>query len=143
MPNAGEDQLAQLQRPGLALDDGFVVIAYGQNAGDCPGPNGPAHGYVVAIPETGGTLHYFQIGSGSDRGAVWMGGSSPVVDPHGPVYVASGDGYNLGAGQPYDDSDAVLELSATMHLESGLLPQGLAEAPALTTLTSGPATPCS
>jgi outer membrane protein assembly factor BamB len=47
MPNAGEDQLAQLQRPGLALDHGLVVIAYGQNTGDCPGPNGPAHGYVV------------------------------------------------------------------------------------------------
>jgi outer membrane protein assembly factor BamB len=118
MPSAGEDQLAQLQRPGLALDHGLVVIAYGQNAGDCPGPNGPAHGYVVSIPETGGPLDYFQIGSGRDRGAVWMGGSSPVVDPQGNVYVASADGYNLGAGQPYDDSDAVLELSPAMHLES-------------------------
>ena len=123
MPNAGEDQLAQLQRPGLALDDGFVVIAYGQNSGDCPGPNGPAHGYVVAIPETGGPLHYFQIGRGGDRGAVWMGGSSPVVDPQGNVYVASADGYDLGAGQPYDDSDAVLELSPTMHLESIFYPK--------------------
>jgi outer membrane protein assembly factor BamB len=118
MPKAGEDQLAQLQRPGLALDDGNVVIAYGQNAGDCPGPNGPAHGYVVSISENGGPLHYFQIGSGQDRGAVWMGGSSPVVDPNGNVYVASGDGYNLGANQPYDDSDAVLELSPSMQLES-------------------------
>jgi polyvinyl alcohol dehydrogenase (cytochrome) len=118
MPNAGEDQLAQLQRPGLVLDNGFVVIAYGQNTGDCPGPNGPAHGYVVSIPETGGQLHYFQISSGNDRGAVWMGGSAPVVDPQGNVYVASADGYNLGAGQPYDNSDAVLELSPTMGLES-------------------------
>jgi outer membrane protein assembly factor BamB len=118
MPSAGEDQLAQLQRPGLSLDQGFVVIAYGQNSGDCPGPNGPAHGYVVSIPETGGHLHYFQVGSGKDRGAVWMGGSSPVVDPDGDVYVASGDGYDLGPGQPYDDSDAVLELSPTMHLNS-------------------------
>ena len=118
MPNAGEDQLAQLQRPGLALDNGFVVMAYGQNAGDCPGPNGPAHGFVVSIPEQGGRLHYFQISHGSDRGAVWMGGSSPVVDPHGNVYVASADGYNQGSGQKYDDSDAVLELSPTMHLES-------------------------
>jgi len=118
MPDAGEDQLAQLQRPGLALDHGFVVIAYGQNTGDCPGPNGPAHGYVVSIPETGGPLHSFQISSGSDRGAVWMGGASPVVDPRGNVYVASADGYNLGAGQPYDNSDAVLELSPTMQLES-------------------------
>ena len=118
MPSAGEDQLAQLQRPGLALDHGLVVIAYGQNTGDCPGPNGPAHGFIVSIPEQGGRLHYFQIGRGKDRGAVWMGGSSPVVDPHGDVYVASADGYNLGAGQPYDDSDAVLELSSTMHLKS-------------------------
>ncbi|MGH3207852.1 MAG: PQQ-binding-like beta-propeller repeat protein, partial [Trebonia sp.] len=118
MPNAGEDQLAQLQRPGLTLDHGRVIIAYGQNAGDCPGPNGPAHGYVVSIPEAGGPLDYFQVGSGKDRGAVWMGGSSPVVDPQGNVYVASADGYNLGAGQPYDDSDAVLELSPAMHLES-------------------------
>jgi outer membrane protein assembly factor BamB len=118
MPSAGEDELAQLQRPGLALDHGRVVIAYGQNAGDCPGPNGPAHGYVVSIPETGGPLDFFQIGSGRDRGAVWMGGASPVIDPQGNVYVASADGYNLGAGQPYDDSDAVLELSPTMQLES-------------------------
>ena len=118
MPSAGEDQLAQLQRPGLALDDGYVVIAYGQNAGDCPGPNGPAHGFVVSIPEGGGTLHFFQIGSGTDRGAVWMGGAAPVVDPSGNVYVASADGYNLGAGQPYNDSDAVLELTRTMLLES-------------------------
>ncbi len=118
MPSAGEDELAQLQRPGLALDNGNVVIAYGQNAGDCPGPNGPAHGFVVSISETGGPLHYFQIGSGQDRGAVWMGGSSPVVDPDGNVYVASGDGYDLGSGQPYDDSDAVLELSPSMQVES-------------------------
>jgi polyvinyl alcohol dehydrogenase (cytochrome) len=122
MPNAGEDQLAQLQRPGLALDDGSVVIAYGQNWGDCPGPNGPAHGFVVAIPEQGGPLHYFEIGHGSDRGAVWMGGSSPVIDPDGNVYVASADGYNQGPKQPYDDSDAVLELSPKMHLESLFYP---------------------
>ena len=123
MPNAGEDQLAQLQRSGLALDHGRVVIAYGQNWGDCPGPNGPAHGFVVAIPEKGGPLHYFQIGKGRDRGAVWMGGSSPVVDPHGNVYVASADGYDLGPGQPYDHSDAVLELSPTMRLKSIFYPR--------------------
>jgi outer membrane protein assembly factor BamB len=123
MPRAGEDQLAQLQRPGLTLDHGLVVIAYGQNYGDCPGPNGPAHGYVVSIPEQGGSLHYFQISSGSDRGAVWMGGSSPVVDPDGNVYVASADGYALGNGQRYDDSDGVLELSPTMHLESNFYPK--------------------
>ena len=122
MPNAGQDELAQLQRSGLALDRGRVVIAYGQNWGDCPGPNGPAHGFVVSIPEKGGPLDYFQIGKGRDRGAVWMGGSSPVIDPHGNVYVASADGYDLGPGQPYDHSDAVLELSPTMQLKSIFYP---------------------
>jgi outer membrane protein assembly factor BamB len=52
-----------------------------------------------------------------------MGGSSPVIDPHGNVYVASADGYDLGAGQPYDDSDAVLELSPTMRLKSIFYPK--------------------
>ena len=37
--------------------------------------------------------------------------------------MASADGYDLGAGQPYDDSDAVLELSPTMHLESLFYPK--------------------
>jgi outer membrane protein assembly factor BamB len=118
MPSNGEDQLAQLQRPGLALDHGFVVIAYGQNWGDCPGPNGPAHGYVLTIPETGGAMRYFRIGSGADRGAVWQGGAAPIIDSHGNIYVASADGYDLGADQRYDDSDAVLELSPRMRLES-------------------------
>ena len=37
--------------------------------------------------------------------------------------MATADGYDLGAGQPYDDSDAVLELSPTMHLESIFYPR--------------------
>src|SRR6202012_6127614 len=108
MPNAGEDQLAQLQRPGLALDNGRVVMAYGQNTGDCPGPNGPAHGYVVSIPEQGGRLHYFQISKGRQRGAVCMGGSTPAVDPRGNVYVEGADGYRRGAEQRDAVGDAVL-----------------------------------
>ena len=83
MPNAGEDQLAQLQRPGLTLDEGHVVIAYGQNAGDCPGPNGPAHGYVVSIPEAGGRCTPSRSAAAEDRGAVWMGGSCSGRRPAG------------------------------------------------------------
>jgi hypothetical protein len=77
MPNAGEDQLAQLQRPGLALDKGFVVIAYGQNAGDCPGLNGPAHGYVVSIPAGGGKLSYFPDQSAARTGARFGWAAAP------------------------------------------------------------------
>ena len=120
LPNAGEDQLAQLQRPGLALDHGFVVIAYGQNSGDFPAPTALPHGFVVSIRSR-------EAGSSTSRSATggrcgWAA-ASPVVDPHGNVYVASADGYDLGAGQRYDHSDAVLELSPTMHLKSIFYPK--------------------
>ena len=76
----------------------------------------------------GGPLHYFQIGSGQDRGAVWMGGSSPVVDPHGNVYVASADGYDLGAGQPLRRQRRGARAVADHAPRVDLLPQGLADA---------------
>ena len=55
----GSDQLAELQRTGLALDDGNVVAGFGGNDGDC----GNYHGWVVAIPEGGGAQQSFEVAS--------------------------------------------------------------------------------
>jgi outer membrane protein assembly factor BamB len=124
-PNVGEDQLAELQRTALTLDEGNVVFGEGGNDGDCGGPNGPYHGFVFAVPETGGAFHYFEVDNtapGQSQGAVWMGGAAPVVDPDGNVYVSSGNGSVSDASQTYDDSDSVLELSPTMQLESIFYP---------------------
>ncbi|MGA2520584.1 MAG: PQQ-binding-like beta-propeller repeat protein [Acidimicrobiales bacterium] len=110
----GSDQLAELQRTGLTLDDGNVVEGFGGNDGDC----GNYHGWVVSIPEGGGPETTFEVSSaaGDSQGAIWMGGAAPVVDGQGDIWVATGNGAFNSASDPYDDSDGVLELSPSLQL---------------------------
>jgi outer membrane protein assembly factor BamB len=110
----GSTHSALLQRTGLALDGGRVVFGFGGNYGDC----GSYHGWVVSVPETGGTATDFQVdsGSGESQGAVWMGGAAPAVDTKGDVWVTAGNGSVHSADQAYDDSDSVLELSPALAL---------------------------
>ena len=68
-----------LQRTGLNLDGGNVVFGFGGNSGDCE----PYHGWIVSVPEGGGTAGYYDTTGGmpnGTRGAVWMGGAAPEVD---------------------------------------------------------------
>ena len=60
--------------------------------------------------------------AGDSQGAVWMGGAAPVVDAKGNVWVSVGNGSVYSASQPYDDSDSVLELTATGRLEQYFAP---------------------
>ena len=116
----GSQPLNQLQRPGLALADGNVVVGFGGNDGDCA----VYHGWVASAPEAGGAAHYFEVdsASGDDQGAVWMGGASPGVDAGGNVWVSAGNGSVNNPADPYDDSDSVLELSSSMQLEQVFAP---------------------
>ncbi|HEY5024850.1 MAG TPA: PQQ-binding-like beta-propeller repeat protein [Acidimicrobiales bacterium] len=102
---------AQLQRPGLALDQGSVEVAFGGNAGDCS----TYHGWVVSVPESGGALRSWEAdpSPGNDQGAVWLGGAAPVVDSSGNVWVATGNGSNTTGSSP-DGSDSVIELSSSL-----------------------------
>jgi len=110
----GADAAALLQRTGLTLDAGQVVFGFGGNEGDCAS----YRGRVVAVPETGGTPGYFTVDAapGESQGAVWMGGAAPVVDSSGHIWVSTGNGSVDSAAHAYDDSDAVLELSASLRL---------------------------
>jgi hypothetical protein len=103
---------ALLQRTGLALDNGRVVFAFGGNFGDCS----TYHGYVESVPEAGGqpSLYEVDAAAGQDQGAIWMGGAAPVVDSAGNIWVAIGNGSVTDATQPYDGSDAVVELSPSL-----------------------------
>ena len=118
---AGSIPVNQLQRTGLALDDGRVVFGMGGNDGDC----GQYWGYVVAVPESGGALHVFQAdaAAGNHAGAVWMGGAAPLVDGMGNVWVATGNGFGSQPGaNPSDSSDAVLKLNSSMQLADYFAP---------------------
>ncbi len=117
---AGSYPPAQLQRVSLALDDGHVVAGFGGNSGDCS----TYHGLVIATPESGGPSSVFTVSDlpGDSQGAVWMGGAAPTVDANGNVWVATGNGAFDASGDPYDQSDGVLELSPSMHLVQDFAP---------------------
>ncbi len=110
----GSTAAALLQRTGLTLDAGRVVFGFGGNYGDC----GSYRGWVISVPETGGTAATFDVDAadGESRGAIWMGGAAPVVDAGGNIWVTAGNGSVASAGQAYDNSDSVLELSPSLHL---------------------------
>ena len=81
-----------------------MVFGYGGNDGDCS----TYSGWVVSVPEGGGTPGYYQAVPIGNDGAVWMGGAAPEVDGAGNIWVATGNG---SSSTPYDFSDSVLELS--------------------------------
>lgn len=98
----------QLQRAGLALDDGVVLVGFGGNWGDC----GHYHGWVIGAPESGtGALSVYQVPT-ANQGAIWAP-AGPAVDASGDVFVATGNG-SAGSGQPFDHGDAVIELSPSL-----------------------------
>jgi outer membrane protein assembly factor BamB len=109
----GADPAALLQRTGLTVDAGRVVFGMGGNFGDC----GTYRGRVVAVGETGGapTIVTLDAATGQSQGAVWMGGAAPVVDGRGNIWVAVGNGSVTSAAQPYDGSDAALELTPSLQ----------------------------
>ena len=85
------DTSALLQRDGLALDQGRVLIGFGGNFGDCS----TYHGWVESVPVAGsGPVRRYEVdsGPGQSQGAVWMGGAAPEVEPSGAVWFAAGNG---------------------------------------------------
>ncbi len=116
----GADPAALLQRTGLSLDAGHVVFAMGGNYGDCAS----YRGRVASVKETGSTPTFFTVdaNAGDSQGAVWMGGAAPVVDAKGNIWVSVGNGSVHSSGQAYDDSDSVLELSASLQLKQYFAP---------------------
>ena len=105
---AGWNAAAQLQRVGLALSTGHVIVGFGGNYGDC----GDYHGWVVGVPESGsGSLLAYQVPAARE-GAIWAPAGA-TVDAAGDVYVVTGNG-SASAGQPFDHGDSVIELSPTL-----------------------------
>lgn len=112
---------AQLQRAGLALDGGLVLVGFGGNYGDC----GRYNGWVVGVPATGtGALVTYKVPT-ANEGAVWAP-PGPVVDASGNVFVATGNG-STGPGGGFDHGDAVIELSPQLSEEQYFAPSSWAQ----------------
>jgi hypothetical protein len=99
------------QRPGLALENGHVLISWGAH---CDNP--PYHGWLISYSAS--TLSQEAVwnttpdgepngSTQSPQGGIWMAGAAPAVDANGDIYVTSGNGYWNGGR---DLSDSVIKL---------------------------------
>jgi len=95
------------QRPGLAIEDGRVYVAFGGLYGDC----GPYRGSVAGIPLSGSGPIVSYVVPTPREGAIW-GTSGPVIGPDGTLYVSVGNGSETSA--TFDGSDAVTALSPAL-----------------------------
>jgi len=102
------DPLAEQERAALLVTAGHVYVAFGGRDGDC----GNYVGYVAAVPVTGaGAIAHYTVPTAREAG-MWAA-AGPVVGPGGDVYVASGNGAEVGGA--YDGSDSVIRLSAGLQ----------------------------
>jgi len=103
----GSTPLNQLQRPGLALDDGRVLIGYGGNDGDCAS----YVGYLVSAPANNvGANSQYAVPT-TKGGAIWSGGGAPAIDSSGDVYVPTGNGAST-SNSDFDHGDTVEKLNS-------------------------------
>ena len=96
------------QRPGLAIEDGRVYVAFGGLYGDC----GPYRGSVVGIPVSGSGSMVSYVVPTAREGAIW-GTAGPVIGPDGTLYVSVGNGST--SSTTFDGSDSVTALSPALR----------------------------
>ena len=128
-----------LQRTGLNLDDGNVVFGLRWQRRGLRA----YHGWIVSVPEGGGTPGYFDTTGSTPngtQGAVWMGGAAPEVDAAGNIWAATGNG---SSSSPYDGGDSVIELSAGLSREQLFAPSNWSSDNAMTSTSDRPRRRCS
>jgi hypothetical protein len=102
------DPLLQLNRSGLALDNGVVYIGFGSHC-----DVGSYHGWLFAYDATQlKQVAVFNTTPGaSEGGGIWQAGGAPPFDAAGNVYVMTGNGrFGAHSGGP-DYGDSFLKLS--------------------------------
>lgn len=82
------DASSQLQRPGLRIVRGQVVVAFGSLC-----DRGSFHGWLFTYDKsTLAQTGVFLTTPDGHHGGIWQAGAAPAVDPAGNIYVISGDG---------------------------------------------------
>jgi hypothetical protein len=111
------------QRPGLALINGVVYIAWAAHE-DAP----PWYGWIMGYTYNGtsfsqtAVLNVTPNGSG---GGIWMGGGAPASDASGNVYLVTGNGTfdASSAGTPNNDyGESLLELTGALSVAQYFTP---------------------
>jgi hypothetical protein len=91
------NSIRQLQRPGLLLTQGSVVIAFGSL-----GDKDPYHGWVLAYRTSDFALTGLLCTTPNGaRGGIWQAGQGPVFDSKGHISVGTGNGDSDKGGSRY------------------------------------------
>jgi chitodextrinase len=104
--------LRQLQRPGLALVNGVVYIAWASH-----GDIRPYHGWVVGYNNL--TLQQaatFNANPNGGAAGIWMSGGAPAADAAGNLYFLTGNGTFDADSGGSDYGDSTLKLSTAGSL---------------------------
>jgi len=109
------DTRRQNQRPGLALVNGVVYVAWASH-----GDQNPYHGWVIGFDKT--TLSRLTVYNDSPNGfraGIWMAGGAPAADSNNNLYVITGNGTfdgNSSSAPNNDFGDTILKLGTASGL---------------------------
>ncbi|HTD23377.1 MAG TPA: hypothetical protein VK738_12030 [Terriglobales bacterium] len=102
------DALHQLNRPGLALVNGTIYIAYSSHC-----DRSPAHGWIFAYDAaTLAQKSVFITTPNGLHGGIWMSGAAPAVDSAGNIFLTTGNGtFDPAQVRTTELSNALLKLT--------------------------------
>lgn len=111
----------QNQRPGLALSNGIVYIAWSSHE-----DNPPYYGWVMGYDAATLKQKYvLNISPNVQWGGIWMDGDAPPVDANGNLYYLTGNaGFDGNSPSPpnNDFGDSVVKLDETLTLSQSFTP---------------------
>ncbi|HEY4979352.1 MAG TPA: hypothetical protein VII25_09325, partial [Candidatus Acidoferrum sp.] len=105
----------QNQRPGLALVNGIVYIAWSSHE-----DNTPYYGWIMGYSASNLTqTNVLNVTPDAGYGGIWMGGGAPAADANNNLYLLTGNG-NFDAtsvtSPNNDDGDSFLKLSSSLAI---------------------------
>jgi hypothetical protein len=111
----------QNQRPGLALVNGMVYVAWASHEDAAP-----YYGWVVAFSAADLTVqHVLNVSPNVQYGGIWMGGGAPAADASGHLYVITGNA-TFDANSPTapntDYGDSFLQMTSGLGISSYFTP---------------------
>jgi hypothetical protein len=113
------DAQTEMERPGLALVNGVIYMAFGSHCDE-----NPWQGWIFGVNEQGQfTAKWIDETNGASGAGIWGSGGGLVVDSSGDLYFATGNGNSpepgpgLGVPQPqgpdYGLGECVVKLTTT------------------------------
>ncbi len=105
------------QRPGLALVNGTVYIAWASHE-----DASPYYGWILGYQYSGSALVQTQVfndAPNDGQGGIWMSGGAPAADATGNLYVVTGNALfdaNSTTAPQNDYGDSFLQLSASLQV---------------------------